>query len=338
MPGFFELIENKKTDGTLLAAWITAGKNAGVKALFDRGSLLFRDASFPAELAAQIRETTPGQEGIRDYGDVRVFLERIAGRKKLVICGAGHVALALIRISISLGYHVTVIEDREAFATKARDAGAHHVVCRPFAEALDSIPGDPSTAFVIMTREHAHDVECLRRILPKTYVYAGMMGSRSRSESIRQQLIGEGADAGRVAEVHMPIGLPIGSRTPEEIAVSVVAELIQVMNAADPGEGWPEGMTAELATLDETDTVKGILAMIIEKNGEAPRRPGTRMWVRRDGSFLGTVGGGYAEAVILETAGKMMRENCRESRTVRVSMKKGTMYCGGDISVLMMPF
>ena len=337
MPGFFELIENKKADGTLLAAWITAGENAGAKALFDHGELLYRDELFQAELAGQIRGQKPGPEGIRDYGDMRVFLERISGKKKLVICGAGHVALALIRFATSIGYHVTVIEDREAFAGRAREAGAHRVICQPFGEALDSIPGDPSTAFVIMTREHSHDVECLRRILPKTYVYAGMMGSRSRSENIRQQLIEKGADAGRVAEVHMPIGLPIGSRTPEEIAVSVIAELIQVMNAADPGEGWPEGMTAELATLDETDTVKGVLAMIIEKNGEAPRRPGTRMWVRRDGSFLGTVGGGYAEAVILETAGKMMRENCRESRTVRVSMKKGTMYCGGDISVLMMP-
>ena len=81
----------------------------------------------------------------------------------------------------------------------------------------------------------------------------------------------------------------------------------------------------------------GVLAMITEKHGEAPRRPGTKMLVRNDGSFLGTVGGGYAEAVILKTAGQMIRENARESRLVTVSMKKGAMYCGGEVTVFLLP-
>lgn len=337
MPGFFEQMDQAKEKGTLLAVWIVEGNGAGAKALLDRNGILFRDDAFPAELADRIRSQAPDQNGILEDGDARVFLERISGRRKLVICGAGHVAIAVAGLGVMLGWHVTVIDDREEFAEKARKAGAHRVICRPFGEALDTIPGDDATAFVIMTREHAHDVECLRRILRKPYAYAGMMGSRSRSASVRQQLLEEGAAPGRVAEVHMPIGLPIGSRTPEEIAISVMAELIQVMNAADPGEGYPEGMTEELAALPGTQSVTGVMAVIVEKKGEAPRRPGTKMWIRADGSFRGTVGGGYAEAVILETAGQMIRENCRESRLMQVSMKKGAMYCGGEITVVLLP-
>lgn len=325
MPGFFEFIA--KADQPMTAAWIIEGKNAGAKALFDRQETVFREEGFPEELAGIIRTAQPG---ILESEGSRVFLERISDGKKLVICGAGHVALCVIRIAVTLGYEVTVIEDREEYAVKARAAGAHHVLCRPFGEALDGIADDPLTAYVIMTREHIHDVECLRRILKKEFAYAGKMGSRSRTEQVRRQMLEEGFDARKVDLVHMPIGLPIGSRTPEEIAVSVAAELISVLNAADPGEGFPPGMAEELAAGPD-----GMLAMIVEKEGEAPRRPGTKMLIRADGSFLGTVGGGYAEAEILKTARQMISEGNRESRLLRITMKKGTMHCGGEITVFL---
>ncbi len=75
--------------------------------------------------------------------------------------------------------------------------------------------------------------------------------------------------------------------------------------------------------------------MIVEKSGEAPRRPGTKMLVRADGSFLGTVGGGYAEAEILKTARQMIADGDRTGRLVRITMKKGTMHCGGEIAVFL---
>ena len=335
MPGFFEAVAAGKGN-SLLAAWIIEGETAGNGAVFERNSqgysLRFRDDAFPRELAEEIRELPPERAGILEWAGMRVFLEQISGGRKLVICGAGHVALSVIRLCLTLGFEITVIEDREEYAAKAREAGAHRVVCRPFGEALDGIAGDFSTSFVIMTREHAHDAECLRRILRKPSAYTGMMGSRSRTDQIRRQMLEEGFDARKTEQLHMPIGLPIGSRTPGEIAVSVAAELISVLNAAAPGEGFPEGMPEELAGRPQ-----GILAMIVEKKGEAPRRPGTKMLVRSDGSFLGTVGGGYAEVLILRTAGQMIREACRKSRLVTVSMKKGDMHCGGEITVFLMP-
>jgi len=333
MPGFFETIANRRKGEPMTAAWIIRGRGAGARALFDRQGEVFRDDQFPEELAGKVRAVQPG---ILEGAGSRVFLERLTEGKRLVICGAGHVALCVIRIALTLGYEVTVIEDREEFAGKAREAGAQYVACKPFGEALDELPEDPMTAYVIMTREHSHDVECLRRILQRSFAYAGMMGSRSRTEQVRRQMLEEGFDAEKVERVCMPIGLPIGSRTPEEIAVSVAAELISVLNAANPDEGFPPGIAEELAQMEiqrNRSIVCGILAMIVEKNGEAPRRPGTKMLVRADGSFLGTVGGGYAEAEILRTARQMIEAGNRESRLVRITMKKGTMHCGGEIAV-----
>ena len=335
MAGFFETIRQRKGSGQLQAAWIIDGKNAGARMLLGQEKVVFRDVIFPEELAEEICASEAGKEGILERDGTRVFLERISDGRRLVICGAGHVALCVIRLGVMLGYEVTVIEDREEFADKAHEAGAHQVICKPFSEALEGIEGDRATAFVIMTREHVHDVECLRRILPKTYAYAGMMGSHSRTDLIREQMLKEGFDAGKVEQLHMPIGLQIGSRGPEEIAVSVAGELISVLNKADPGENFPAGMPEELAGIERGDKAGGVLAMIVEKRGEAPRRPGTKMLVREDGSFLGTVGGGYAEAVILEAARKMIKEGSLQNMLVRVGMKKGTMHCGGEIEVFL---
>lgn len=329
MDEFYRAIAGRDRRAQLTAAWILEGEAAGTRALFDRQGTVFRDEGFPAEAAETVRAHA-GQTGITEWNGTRIFQDRIPGTREIVICGAGHVSLCLIRQGVMLGYDMTVIEDREEFAEAARNAGARRVICKPFTEALDEVGGDAGTAYVIMTREHSHDVECLRRILRKPYAYAGMMGSRSRAEEVRRQMLEEGFDERKVAQVHMPIGLKISSRTPEEIAVSVTAELIAVLNAAESGEGFPPGMAEELA-----EGTEGVLAMIVEKDGEAPRNPGTRMLVRTDGSFLGTVGGGHAEAEILRIARRMIRDGNRESRLARITMKKGTMHCGGEITVFL---
>ena len=137
MPGFYETIIRGKAKGQLLAAWIIDGEGAGTKALFDQQEQVFRDEGFPAELAEGIRTMDCPQAGLLEQNGSQVFLERISDGKRLVICGAGHVALCVIRIGVMLGYEITVIEDRREFAEKAGEAGAHRVICKPFGEALE---------------------------------------------------------------------------------------------------------------------------------------------------------------------------------------------------------
>ena len=314
MTGFYETIARERAKGPLRAGWVVEGEALGAKAL-----LAWRDGRY----VPVVRD-----DGFPEDGGAKVFWEQIIAQRRLVVCGAGHVALCVIRLARMLGWDVTAIEDRAAFAEKARLAGAGQVLCRPFGEALEDVEG---AAFVVMTREHACDVECLRSIMRKPWVYAGAMGSHSRAAQIRRLLLEEGVAPERVEQLRMPIGLPIGARTPEEIAVSTMAELISTVNAVDTGEGFPPGM---LEALSEGG---GVLAMIVEKHGEAPRQPGTKLLVRPDGSTVGTVGGGYAEGEVLRLAGEMLREGRRESRLVHIDMKSGVMYCGGEVAVLMMP-
>ena len=119
MPGFFESIVRRKPDRQMLAAWVIAGPAAGAKALFfreeDHYSQEYRDEAFPEDCALEISKLSSlsrEPDGILEQGDSRVFLEQINIGRKLVICGAGHVALSVIRIGVMLGFEVTVIEDR----------------------------------------------------------------------------------------------------------------------------------------------------------------------------------------------------------------------------------
>ena len=339
MAGFFQTVAGGRLKGPMLAAWVVEGQAPGARALFTWNGreyeTAYRDAAFP-DVSVQAMQDCR-RSGMASLAGERVFLEPLGGDRRLVVCGAGHVALSVIRLGAMLDYDVTVIEDRVAYAEKAREAGAGRVLCMPFGEALDAIGGGPGDAFVIMTREHVHDLDCLRRVLKRPFLYAGVMDSRSRAALIRAQLAQEGFDPEMLARVRMPIGLAIGARTPEEIAVSVAAELIQAMNAFEAGEGYSPEVLKALCEAEAGGTRAGILAMIVEKHGEAPRRPGTRMLVRPDGSALGTVGGGWAEAEILRHAREMLRDGTERSRLVRVDMQKGVMYCGGEIAVLLMP-
>ena len=119
----------------------------------------------------------------------------------------------------------------QEYAQDLRDAGADTVLCLPFAQALEQVPGGAETYFVVVTRAHAFDVACLEQILQKPAAYVGMMGSRGRATLVRRQLLEAGADAARVEAVQAPIGLAIGAKTAEEIALSILAQIVEVKNA-----------------------------------------------------------------------------------------------------------
>lgn len=95
-----------------------------------------------------------------DFG--KVFAEKVGGGQQMIICGAGHVSIALLRMARMVGFHVTVIDDRPAFCNKAREAGADEVICEPFSQALEAIDDRNEPYFVIVTRGHQYDVDCMQ--------------------------------------------------------------------------------------------------------------------------------------------------------------------------------
>jgi xanthine dehydrogenase accessory factor len=163
-----------------------------------------------------------------------VFLNVLCANAQLVICGAGHIALPLAQFSQKLGFKVTVIDDRSDFASSSRFPGCN-VIAEDFTIALRDISFGPATYVVVITRGHAHDVDCLIEILKKKTVYVGLIGSRRRVHFVLEMLAEKGFSQTRLKDVFTPIGLPIGAESPEEIALSIVSELICVRRKG-PGQ------------------------------------------------------------------------------------------------------
>lgn len=156
-----------------------------------------------------------------------IFFDIISSQAHLVICGAGHIAIPLARFAREVGFSVTVLDDRPDFADQQRFPGCE-VIAEDFIPALRRIPLNRATFVVIITRGHEHDTECLTEIIPHETAYIGLIGSRRRVSFVLELLAQKGIPAQRLAGVCTPIGIPIGAESPEEIALSIAAELVCV--------------------------------------------------------------------------------------------------------------
>jgi xanthine dehydrogenase accessory factor len=272
--------------------------------------------------------------------DTPVFCEKIGGRKTLVICGAGHVSLSVIELGRRIGFYVIVIEDRPSFADRARSAGADEVICDEFGHALEGISGSPDTYFVILTRGHRFDKECLTIALQKPNAYVGMMGSRRRVAILKEQLLQEGVPGDLLDQVHMPIGVAIEAETPEEIAVSIIAEIILRKNQMKKIGAYDKELLDVLADGDAQGR-DCILATIIAKRGSTPRGVSTKMLVLADGTTIGTIGGGCAESEVIQECLAMLRFQKQETKLLKLEMigigDDEGMVCGGIVDVFLQP-
>ena len=151
-------------------------------------------------------------------------------RSCLYIFGAGHVSQHICRIASMVNFDVTVIDDRDDYSNATRFPEAHETIVKDFSAALDQLPFSGGEFVVIVTRGHKHDALVLERVLKRPARYVGMIGSRRKTRMVFDHLISKGLDGVLLAQVFAPIGLDIGAETPEEIAVSIVAELIQTQN------------------------------------------------------------------------------------------------------------
>ena len=157
----------------------------------------------------------------------QVMLEVYERPATLLIIGAGHVGKALATIGDMCGFSIEIVDDRPEFANAERFPEADQITCGRFDEVLDGYPIDPNTYVVCVTRGHKHDETSLRLVAPTEAAYVGMIGSKRRVRAVLQHLIEDGIDPRAVERVHTPIGLDIGAETPEEIAVSIMAEIIR---------------------------------------------------------------------------------------------------------------
>ena len=158
---------------------------------------------------------------------VRVFLDVLSNETRLLVCGAGHIAMPLARFARQVGFRVTVLDDRKDFAHPSRFTDCE-VIAADFITALHDMPLGTLTFVVVITRGHEHDVDCLGEILQKETAYVGLIGSRRRVRIVLEGLEKAGIPPKRLNQVFTPIGLPIGAESPDEIALSIISEVVCV--------------------------------------------------------------------------------------------------------------
>jgi xanthine dehydrogenase accessory factor len=155
-----------------------------------------------------------------------VFYDPLVPPEKLLVLGGGHVGRAVAAAAHAVGFAVTVADDRAEFLTPDRYPAGVETRCGGYAGVVDAFPFDASTYAVIVTRGHLADLESLRAVLKRPWRYAGMIGSRKKVRLVLEQALADAFDPAKVAAVCAPIGLDIGAETPEELAVSIVGELV----------------------------------------------------------------------------------------------------------------
>lgn len=158
------------------------------------------------------------------------YMESIGLKDAIYIFGGGHVSVEMSKVMRMLGFYVKVFDNRSGISTMQQNDAAHEKVVVSYDEAGAQVPEDENTYVVIMTVGHMHDLDVLEQMVGKKIKYLGMMGSKSKVATIHQLMSEKGFSEEQISKIHMPIGLPIKSHTPMEIAISISAEIIQVKN------------------------------------------------------------------------------------------------------------
>ncbi|SCZ80015.1 XdhC/CoxI family protein [Acidaminobacter hydrogenoformans] len=263
---------------------------------------------------------------------------------QLVILGGGHIAVPLAEFGAKAGFKVTVVDDRPFFANNFRFPAADKVICDSFDNSFDSLKLNKATFVVIVTRGHRYDKVCLENVLKYETAYVGMIGSRRRVTGLKDLLLSEGQAPDKLASVCTPIGLEIGAVTPEEIAISILAQVIQYKRKGDKANrkanNWPELDLTVLRELAKPDQETRALVTVVETKGSVPRREGAKMVVWMDGRTIGSIGGGCSEGEAIQTARDVIRDGRFRyldiDMTGQVAEDEG-MVCGGTMKVLITP-
>jgi xanthine dehydrogenase accessory factor len=186
----------------------------------------------PKRLHMSLTAKEAEEAGMICGGELEVFIEPILTPPTLYIFGGGHISLSLAKISRLLGFKIAVIDDRAEFASTDRFPEVDILLAEEFSKSFPRLKIDKSSYIVIVTRGHQHDELVLEWAVGTPAKYIGMIGSKTKNETIFSHLLAKGISKERLDRVHTPIGLAIEAQTPEEIAVSILAEIIKVRRTA----------------------------------------------------------------------------------------------------------
>ena len=168
-------------------------------------------------------------------GQIKVFIEPFVGKKTLVICGAGHIALPLSVFAKILNFKVMIIDNRPEFANKRRFPHVDAIVVGPHARELDKITFNKDIFLMVVTQGNEYDYECLRVAIDKDVGYLGVISSKPKRIKFLNRLRTEGISDKEISKIKIPAGHDIGAQTPEEIAISIISELICVVRSERVG-------------------------------------------------------------------------------------------------------
>jgi xanthine dehydrogenase accessory factor len=240
----------KQSSIAVLATLIEAARGVGAKLLVEEtgaltGSLDDRALDeavarhAPLFLASRAEAKTFKAAEFADLNEAareaRILFERIEPEPRLVICGAGHVGSALALLARTLGYRTTLIDDRADFLSHTRFPDIELVIARNWTDAVERAVGrGRGVSLAVVTRGHNEDEECLRAALHARPDYIGLIGSKRRTGIVLERLRVAGMDVSSLDNIRAPIGLDIGAVTPEEVALSILAEVVAVRRG---GEG-----------------------------------------------------------------------------------------------------
>lgn len=272
------------------------------------------------------------------------MVEYYSPKPRMIILGGGHIAQPLSQIGKSLGFCVTVFDDRPLFANNSRFPKADVVICDSFDNLAECIKISRNDYVIIVTRGHRHDEDCLRCILMGEYPrYLGMIGSKRRVAIVKKQLQKETGQTEQLARLHAPIGLPIGAVTPEEIAISILSEVICDLRlgttdsssySVQPWEFINPDM--ELIEWLKMNTQSAALVTVVSTEGSTPRETGAKMAVLQHGQIFGSIGGGCAEADVIRKALNIVKGGgfCLLDIDMNDVAEDNGMVCGGSMKVL----
>lgn len=222
---------------TVVEAEDLAGVESGGKCLIRDGQIVLGQIGNP-ELEKRVLEEVgtrldeerskllPLQVG---SGQAQVFFEVMPAPPKLIVIGAGHIAVPLVKMARILDYYVVVIDDRMLFANRERFPDADEVIVGDMAETVKGLELTRSSYVILITRGHKYDEPCLRELIHRPAKYVGMIGSKRRIKACFERFRQEDQiTEDLIRRVHAPIGLDIGTETPEEIALAILGEVIKV--------------------------------------------------------------------------------------------------------------